>query len=172
MATTSELIFCPMVVVTVVPNARHSFIRVESLGLKDAKNPQFPAEAFSAKFAYAFMLLTVANALLITSLNSLSSMTGTFNATVQAQVDGASTAPIGGSAPPTSSTSGASSQTSQTSHAASTTSTSGSASHSGSASATGSGAKPSTTSGASQQSVVGMGFIAVVGTALAVAQLL
>lgn len=65
------------------PNSDNYFIRIESLGLKDPANPQFPALAFSAKF-------------------TLASMTGTFNSTVQAQIDGQSTAPIGGSTPPAS----------------------------------------------------------------------
>lgn len=60
------------------PNGNNYFIRFESLGLKDATSPQFPALAFSAKF-------------------TLAGMTGTFNSSVQAQIDGQSTAPIGGS---------------------------------------------------------------------------
>jgi len=59
-------------------NGDFYFIRVSSLTLMDATNPQFPELAFSAKF-------------------TLSSMTGTFNATVSAQIAGTSTAPIGGS---------------------------------------------------------------------------
>jgi hypothetical protein len=65
---------------TIGPNANEYFIRFESISLKDATNPQFPALAFSAKF-------------------TLASMTGTFNSTVQAQINGQSTAPIGGSTP-------------------------------------------------------------------------
>ncbi|KAF8902602.1 hypothetical protein CPB84DRAFT_1814898 [Gymnopilus junonius] len=60
---------------TVGPNSGEYFIRVESLSLKDASQPQFPALAFSAKF-------------------TLAGMTGTFNAAVQSQIDGQTTAPL------------------------------------------------------------------------------
>ncbi|KAF9029570.1 hypothetical protein BDZ89DRAFT_1065356 [Hymenopellis radicata] len=53
------------------------FIRVDSLNLKDKTNTQYPAQAFSAKFA-------------------LTNMNGSFNATIQSQIDGQSTAPLGG----------------------------------------------------------------------------
>jgi hypothetical protein len=62
------------------PNAQQYFIRFESLALKDATDPSIPALAFSHVF-------------------SLSGMTGTFNAAVQSEIDGQSTAPFGGSAP-------------------------------------------------------------------------
>jgi hypothetical protein len=80
-STTSSISFTPDP--SVGANANIYFIRFTSLGLKDATNPNYPAEAFSAKF-------------------TLSAMTGTFNATVQAQIDAASSAPVGGatSAPP------------------------------------------------------------------------
>ncbi|THG99479.1 hypothetical protein EW026_g2865 [Hermanssonia centrifuga] len=74
-STTGSISFTPDP--SIGPNGNAYFIRFESLSLKDATNPQFPAEAFSAKF-------------------TLTGMTGTFNQTVQAEVDGASTAPIGG----------------------------------------------------------------------------
>ncbi|EIN14574.1 hypothetical protein PUNSTDRAFT_96536 [Punctularia strigosozonata HHB-11173 SS5] len=148
-ATTASVVFTPDA--TIGPNGDDYFIRIESLNLKDANNSQFPAEAFSAKF-------------------TLSSMTGTFNASVQAEVDGTSTAPIGGSATAGAS-SGASSQTSSRVFATS------SGSHSGSASATGSAASHSasstaTTSGASKHPVAGVSFIAAVGALLAATQLL
>jgi len=77
-STTSTIQF------TVNPNAGQTgayyFIRFQSLGLMDSTNPQFPAEAFSAKF-------------------TLTGMTGTFNAVESEQIAGASTAPIGGSSP-------------------------------------------------------------------------
>jgi hypothetical protein len=76
-STTASVVFTPNP--TIGPNGDEYFIRVQSLGLKDATNPQYPALAFSAKFTMA-------------------GMTGTFNATVQAQIDGQSTAPIGGTA--------------------------------------------------------------------------
>lgn len=61
------------------PNGDFYFIRYQSISLKDATQPQFPALAFSAKF-------------------TLSGMTGTFSPAIQAQISGASTAPIGGPA--------------------------------------------------------------------------
>jgi hypothetical protein len=118
------------------PNGNNYFIRVESLTAKDPTNAQFPAEAFSAKFTMA-------------------GMTGTFNSTVQAQIDGQSTAPIGG---PTASA-GASSTpaaTGATSHAPSA-----SASKSGSSSAT--AAKSTASSGAGSLAISGIG--ALVGVA-------
>jgi len=92
------------------PTGPEYFIRFESLNLKDATDPSIPALAFSHVF-------------------TLSGMTGTFNATVQSEIDGQSTAPIGGSAP-------ASTPTSQpaTSVKASTTGASKSTGASGSAS--------------------------------------
>jgi hypothetical protein len=65
---------------TIGPNGAEYFIRFESLALKDATDPAIPALAFSHIF-------------------TLSGMTGTFNASVQSEIDGQSTAPIGGSAP-------------------------------------------------------------------------
>jgi len=62
---------------TIGPNSGVYFIRVESLSLKDAKSPQYPALAFSAKF-------------------TLTGMTGKFTDAEQSQIDGASTAPLGG----------------------------------------------------------------------------
>ncbi|KAJ3504819.1 hypothetical protein NLJ89_g7736 [Agrocybe chaxingu] len=47
-STTSELTFTPDA--SIGPNSSEYFIRVESLALKDAAQPQFPALAFSAKF--------------------------------------------------------------------------------------------------------------------------
>jgi len=76
-STTQAVIFTPDP--TIGPNGNEYFIRFQSIGLKDSTNPLYPALAFSAKF-------------------SLSGMTGTFNATVQSQIDGQSTAPIGGTA--------------------------------------------------------------------------
>ncbi|PPQ74396.1 hypothetical protein CVT26_000947 [Gymnopilus dilepis] len=65
---------------TIGPNSNEYFIRVESLSLKDAKQPQFPALAFSAKF-------------------TLAGMTGTFSAEVQSQINGQATAPLAGPTP-------------------------------------------------------------------------
>ncbi|KAH9986280.1 hypothetical protein BJV77DRAFT_1071037 [Russula vinacea] len=60
------------------PNYNSYFIKFVSLSLKDANQTQFNAEAFSAKF-------------------TLTGMTGTFNATVQAEISG-SLAPSSGAA--------------------------------------------------------------------------
>ncbi|TCD68791.1 hypothetical protein EIP91_009805 [Steccherinum ochraceum] len=82
-STTSSIVFTPDQ--TMGGNSNDYFIRIQSLGLKDATQPQYPALAFSAKF-------------------TLSGMTGQFNSTVQQQIDGTATAPIGGgAAAPTSS---------------------------------------------------------------------
>jgi len=74
-STTASIQFTPDG--TIGPNGNDYFVRFESLSLKDAASPQYPALAFSAKFTMA-------------------SMTGTFNTTVQAQIDGQSTAPLAG----------------------------------------------------------------------------
>ncbi|KAL4067427.1 hypothetical protein V8B97DRAFT_917627 [Scleroderma yunnanense] len=74
-ANVSSLTFTPDP--TIGPNSGEYFIRVESLALKDAKSPQYPALAFSAKF-------------------TLTNMSGTFNSSIQQEIDGQSTAPIGG----------------------------------------------------------------------------
>jgi hypothetical protein len=113
-ATTSTIQFVPNP--SIGPNSNEYFIRFQSLALMDPTQPQYPALAFSAKF-------------------SMTGMTGTFNSSVQAQIDGQSTAPIGG---PTSSASGASQ--------APATTTPNTASKSGSASA--SAAKSTASSGA------------------------
>jgi len=111
-STTSTIQF------TVNPNAGQDgyyyFIRFQSLGLMDSTNPQFPAEAFSAKF-------------------TMTGMTGTFNAIESQQIAGASTAPIGGSSP-TSAASGATSGPSITTTPSTVASSTGSSSGSPSAS--------------------------------------
>lgn len=73
-STTSSVAFTPDG--TIGPDSNEYFVRFTSINLKDATNSQFPAEAFSAKF-------------------SMTGMTGTFNSTVQAEINGQSTAPIG-----------------------------------------------------------------------------
>ncbi|KAF9559804.1 hypothetical protein CPC08DRAFT_708555 [Agrocybe pediades] len=61
---------------TIGPNSNEYFIRFESVSLKDAAQPQFPALAFSHKF-------------------SLSGMTGTFSDEVKAQIaDKSAAAPL------------------------------------------------------------------------------
>ncbi|KXN89758.1 hypothetical protein AN958_05298 [Leucoagaricus sp. SymC.cos] len=74
-ATTSSIQFTPDP--SIGPNSNEYFVRIESLAAKDPKNPQFPAEAFSAKF-------------------TMDNMGGTFNSTVQALIAGQSTAPLAG----------------------------------------------------------------------------
>jgi len=83
-STTGSLQFTPDP--TIGPDSAEYFIRFESVNTKDPNSPQYPALAFSAKFA-------------------LSGMSGQFSAAVQAQIDGQSTAPLAGAA--TSSAAGA-----------------------------------------------------------------
>jgi len=62
------------------PNSGEYFIRFQSISCVDTSTPQsFPCESFSAKF-------------------TLSGMSGQFNATVQQEIAGESTAPLGGAA--------------------------------------------------------------------------
>ncbi|KAF8128565.1 hypothetical protein EV363DRAFT_1339937 [Boletus edulis] len=68
---------------TIGPNSSEYFIRVTSLSYMSPQTPQFPEEAFSAMF-------------------TLAGMTGTFNSTIQAEINGQSTAPIGGTSTPSS----------------------------------------------------------------------
>ncbi|KAG0706583.1 hypothetical protein DFH29DRAFT_133204 [Suillus ampliporus] len=125
-STTSSVVFTPDG--TIGPDGNEYFVRFTSIALKDATNSQFPAEAFSAKFTMA-------------------GMTGTFNSTIQAEINGQSTAPIGATATSSgaaSTASGAASTASGTSATLKTTttgsSTSTSSSKAASASATQTGA--------------------------------
>jgi hypothetical protein len=104
------------------PESDNYFIRFESINAKDSAAPQFPALAFSAKF-------------------KLTGMSGTFNSTVQAQIDGQSTAPIGGSAPATPSSTAAAGAT--TKPAASTAKPSGASSGTPAKTSTAASGKPS-----------------------------
>ncbi|KIP09954.1 hypothetical protein PHLGIDRAFT_34176 [Phlebiopsis gigantea 11061_1 CR5-6] len=123
-STTSSVAFTPDA--SIGPNSGAYFIRFESLNFKDATNSQFNAEAFSAKF-------------------TLTGMTGTFNSTVQAQIDaGNSSAGSSASSPAASSPTSASSAI--TSSAASGSSKA--ASSTGSAKSTASATGASTSSGA------------------------
>ncbi|KAH9990205.1 hypothetical protein BJV74DRAFT_878072 [Russula compacta] len=83
------------------PNFNSYFIRFTSNSLPDASNAQFPAEAFSAKFA-------------------LTGMTGNFNASVQAEISGSGTSSSGASSTAAASSSAAGSTAPTTSAAAST----------------------------------------------------
>lgn len=85
------------------PNSKEYFVRIESLSLKDAASPQYPALAFSAKF-------------------QMNGMSGTFSPAIQAQIDGQSTAPLAGSS---STSSSPSSMTTSKVSSASTTATTG-----------------------------------------------
>ncbi|KAF5392773.1 hypothetical protein D9757_001012 [Collybiopsis confluens] len=122
-STTSSIQFTPSA--NIGPNGKEYFIRMESLSLKDANNTQYPQMSFSALFTMA-------------------SMTGTFNSSVQAQIDGQSTAPIGGS------TTG--SVASSTGGAASSTGSSTKASSTGSLTSTSKGPSSTTASSASSNS--------------------
>ncbi|PFH50842.1 hypothetical protein AMATHDRAFT_60326 [Amanita thiersii Skay4041] len=75
---------------TIGPNGSDYFVRIESLNAKDPKEPQFPALTFSAKF-------------------TMSGMSGTFNASVIAQIEGQSTAPLSGPTAAVASSSGSAS---------------------------------------------------------------
>jgi len=72
-STTSSINFT--VDASIGPNSPEYFIRIESLSLKDASNPQYPALAFSAKF-------------------TMNGMTGVFSQAVLSEIAGQSTAPL------------------------------------------------------------------------------
>ncbi|KAG1803873.1 uncharacterized protein HD556DRAFT_615775 [Suillus plorans] len=128
-STTSSIVFTPDG--TIGPDSNEYFVRFTSINLKDATNSQFPAEAFSAKF-------------------TMTGMTGTFNATVQAEINGQSTAPIG--APATSTATG----TSSASGSMKTISTSSIASNSGSQSSTSTSATATKTGAAGKVGITGI----------------
>ncbi|TRM66898.1 hypothetical protein BD626DRAFT_484134 [Schizophyllum amplum] len=86
------------------PDSGEYFIRFESLSLKDATSPQYPALAFSAKFA-------------------MSGMSGAFSSDAQKQIDGQSTAPIASQTGSSSATKAASATTTKTSSTASKSAT-------------------------------------------------
>ncbi|KAJ7507341.1 hypothetical protein B0H11DRAFT_1971304 [Mycena galericulata] len=118
---------------TIGPNGAEYFIRFESLSLKDNTDTAIPALAFSHLF-------------------TLSGMTGTFNASVQAEINGQSTAPIGGSAASTPAgtsapTTGASTPKPSTTPASTKASGSGSASAKSAAASGTSAAVPSFAAG-------------------------
>jgi len=135
-STTSSIVFTPDG--TVGPNGADYFIRFESLSLKDATSPQYPALAFSAKFA-------------------LTGMSGTFNSSVQAEINGQSTAPLAGQT--TAATSGSSATKSSTPL---TTSKAGSSTSAASA------AKSTTSSNAASQQVAVTGMAGLAAVAAAV----
>ncbi|KAI0672207.1 hypothetical protein C8Q78DRAFT_734514 [Trametes maxima] len=106
-ATTSSIVFTPDG--SKGENGAYYFIRIESLALKDKANPQFPAEAFSAKY-------------------TMTGMTGTFDATVKAQIGAAAGSGSSASSAPSGTTaagsSAAASKTASTSSHAASASTS------------------------------------------------
>jgi len=96
------------------PNSNEYFVRIESISLKDAKAPQYPALAFSAKF-------------------TMNGMTGVFSQAVLSQIAGQSTAPLAGatSAPAQTSSATATITTKSTLSSTSTKSTTSATSSSG-----------------------------------------
>jgi hypothetical protein len=140
-STTQEIVFTPDA--SIGPSGGDYFIRFESLGLKDPADPKYPALAFSSKFA-------------------LTAMTGSFNTSVQAQIDGASTAPI---AAATGSASGSPSNT-----ASRSASMTGSSTQSSTASRSGGSAAPTSSAPADSGAMTNaLSFAAVVGAVIAVA---
>jgi hypothetical protein len=141
-STTQTIVFTPDP--SIGPSTDEYFIRFQSLSLKDANNTQYPALAFSAKFTMA-------------------GMSGTFNATVQAQIDGQSTAPIGGTASPAATGAAGASATS-TGASGMTTSkvTAAGAAQTSSAS----GSSSSSTSGAAPRAVGGIVAVGAIAVAM------
>ncbi|KAJ3477469.1 hypothetical protein NLI96_g10443 [Meripilus lineatus] len=109
-STTSSILFTPDP--SIGTNGNFYFVRFESISAKDPAQPQYPLLAFSAKF-------------------TMTGMTGTFNSTVQAQIDGSSTAPLGG---PTSAASSPAVSTPAATPSSASKSASGSASRTGASS--------------------------------------
>ncbi len=77
-------------------NLYGSFIRFESISLKDATQTQYPALAFSAKFAYVLFRSLHLEAVTPDRdpLHRMTSMTGVFTAEILSQIAGQSTAPL------------------------------------------------------------------------------
>ncbi|THH18887.1 hypothetical protein EW146_g2179 [Bondarzewia mesenterica] len=140
-STTSSVQFTPDG--SIGPNSGDYFIRFASLNLKDSTNSQFPAEAFSSKF-------------------TLTGMTGTFNATVQSQINAAASA-ASGSSSSTASASATTSAATSASHSSSATSKTASVSASASSTAK---AQTANTSGAGRAVVSGTLGLAVVAAAV------
>jgi len=140
-STTAAIQFTPDA--TMGASGSYYFLKFISANMKDATNPTYPAMAFSAKFA-------------------LTGMTGTFNASVQSEIDGTSTAPIGGG----SATTAAAAST--TAAAATTTTKAASASKSATGSAKAAAASSSTSASANGASTLALsGAVGVAGVALA-----
>jgi len=122
---------------TIGPNSNVYFVRFTSAAAKDPSNPTFPAEAFSAKF-------------------TLNGMSGQFNSTLQAQINGASS---GASPAPTSAASSAAAASSPatTSKAASTSSSASKSSTVSAAGAAKTGAASSISVRGSMATLLGAG---------------
>ncbi|KAG7451676.1 uncharacterized protein BT62DRAFT_441885 [Guyanagaster necrorhizus] len=101
-ATVSSLQFIPSANIGATSN--EYFIRVDSNDLKDANNSAIPALSFSAKF-------------------TIDGMSGSFNSSVQAEIDGQSTAPLAGSSTSASSSASANKATSASTTKAASVST-------------------------------------------------
>ncbi|KAG8950121.1 hypothetical protein FRC04_007976 [Tulasnella sp. 424] len=115
---------------TVGPNSSMYFVKFTSLTYKDPANPTFPFTAYSAKF-------------------TLNGMTGTFNSTVQAQIDGVASSAAAVSTPAaaagTTTTPAAAAKTTAVASAAKSAAASASATHAnGAISATAPGVVSST----------------------------
>jgi len=132
-STTSSIVFTPDG--TIGPNSADYFVRFQSLSLKDATNAQYPAQAFSAKF-------------------TMTGMTGTFNSTVQAEINGQSTAPIGATA--SSSATGATSSAKATGVTSSAKATGTTSSHASGSSSSAKSTSTSTTGAAGRVGVAGV----------------
>jgi len=126
------------------PNGNNYFIRFESLNAKDPKQAQYPALAFSSKF-------------------SMNGMSGTFNASIQSQIDGQSTAPLAG--PTGSATNGSTTATATSSQILPTSKSTGTATHTGTSS-TSTGTKNAAVANLEGGGVLGLVLAAIVGAAM------
>jgi hypothetical protein len=139
-STTQAVVFTPDP--SIGPNGDEYFVRFQSLSLMDATQTQYPALAFSAKFTMA-------------------GMTGTFNASVQSEINGQSTAPIGGTA-----ATSASASVAATTPSGMATSVTASGSAAAGAAKTSAAAGAATTNGANK--LAGAGLAAFAGITVAV----
>ncbi|KAG9310228.1 hypothetical protein JVU11DRAFT_9874 [Chiua virens] len=140
-AQQSSLTFTPQA--DIGPNSNEYFIRVTSLSLKTSGSPQYPEEAFSAKF-------------------TLAGMSGSFNASVQAQIDGQSTAPIGPTSTSSSPSATGSSAGSSMTPVPSSSASLGSSSSSSAAAASASAASSSKGTNGAGKPVIATGFVGLV----------
>jgi len=150
-STTSSITFTPLA--TIGPDGDYYFIRFTSINMKQAANPMYPEEAFSAKF-------------------TLTGMTGTFNATVQAEVNAASSVGAPG-APSTGAPASPSAPAGSVPPAASTpagASSAGAPKSSGAPTSASHSAAPSTTGAAKTNGASGLAAsVGIVGTVIALA---